>query len=397
MNDAGSGFIRVGTLDELRARRRMVIGTPGGAVLVVADGDDVVALDNRCPHMGFPLHRGSIEDGILTCHWHHARFDVRSGSTFDLWADDVPLRDVRIIDGEVWVAAAPAMRDEAAHWRRRLHDGLAHNISLVIGKEVLGATAAGVPPTEIVRDALFYGATHRESWGAGLTTLMALADLLPVLDEDDRYLALFHGIAAVADDCEGQPPRIDTESLGGDIPFETLARWFRHWVRVRHRTGAERTLRTALALGATPQWLAAMTLTAVTDRYFADGGHALDFLQKAFEGMDLVGRQHADVIMPSIVPGPTGPNTAASDDRRERLVDFVSNRCRHFPHAGNTGGTRQLGTTGPHISALFRDIVLAPNTQQVIKDDRAESRCSDPAKSKAREFQTQISCARDQA
>ena len=47
MNDAGSGFIRVGTLDELRDRRRMVIGTPGGAVLVVADGDDVVALDNE--------------------------------------------------------------------------------------------------------------------------------------------------------------------------------------------------------------------------------------------------------------------------------------------------------------------------------------------------------------
>jgi len=79
MNDAGRGFIRAGTLADLRARRRAVVGTPTGAVLVVADGDDVVALDNRCPHMGFPLHRGSIEDGILTCHWHHARFDLRSG------------------------------------------------------------------------------------------------------------------------------------------------------------------------------------------------------------------------------------------------------------------------------------------------------------------------------
>jgi nitrite reductase/ring-hydroxylating ferredoxin subunit len=81
MNDAGGDFIRAGALDELRNRRRMVLGTPTGAVLVVADDDDVVALDNRCPHMGFPLHRGSIEDGILTCHWHHARFDLRSGST----------------------------------------------------------------------------------------------------------------------------------------------------------------------------------------------------------------------------------------------------------------------------------------------------------------------------
>jgi hypothetical protein len=35
------------------------------------------------------------------------------------------------------------------------------------------------------------------------------------------------------------------------------------------RTGAQRTLRTAIAAGITPQWLAATSLTAVTDRYFA--------------------------------------------------------------------------------------------------------------------------------
>ena len=101
MNESISGFIRAGTLKELRDRHRVVVSTPGGAVLVVAEGEDVVALDNRCPHMGFPLHRGSIEDGILTCHWHHARFDLGSGSTFDLWADDVPLREVRIVEGEI--------------------------------------------------------------------------------------------------------------------------------------------------------------------------------------------------------------------------------------------------------------------------------------------------------
>jgi len=131
MNDTGGGFIHVAALSELRDRGRMVIGTLGGPVLVVADGNDVVAFDNRCPHMGFPLHRGSIEDGILTCHWHHARFDLRSGSTFDLWADDVPIRAVHIVGGEVWVADTATPRDEAAHWRQRLHDGLAHNISLL--------------------------------------------------------------------------------------------------------------------------------------------------------------------------------------------------------------------------------------------------------------------------
>jgi nitrite reductase/ring-hydroxylating ferredoxin subunit len=50
-------------------------------------------LDNRFPHMGFPLERGGVEDGILTCHWHHARFELASGCTFDLWADDVPTEE----------------------------------------------------------------------------------------------------------------------------------------------------------------------------------------------------------------------------------------------------------------------------------------------------------------
>ena len=366
MNESISGFIRAGTLDELRDRHRVVVSTPSGAVLVVAEDDDVIALDNRCPHMGFPLHRGSIGDGILTCHWHHARFDLRSGSTFDLWADDVPLRGVKIVDGEIWVAATPGQRAEAAHWRQRLHDGLAHNINLVIAKALLGATAAGVPATELVCDALLYGAAHRDRWGVGLTTLMAAADVLPVLDEEDRFLALFHGIAAVADDCDGEPPRVDSEPLGGDVPLTTLARWLRHWVRVRHRSGAERTLRTAIASGATPQWLAAAMLTAVTDRYFADGGHALDFLDKAFAGVDLVGWKRADAILPSIVPVLTASVGSEERDSWRHPVDLVAlaeQTARDLPEALATGRARR-GNFREHV--VLGHAVLGEDPKAII-------------------------------
>jgi nitrite reductase/ring-hydroxylating ferredoxin subunit len=352
MDDAVAGFIRAGTLDELRERRRMVVGTPGGAVLIAIDSGDVVALDNRCPHMGFPLHRGSIEDGILTCHWHHARFDLRSGSTFDLWADDIPLRELRIVDGEIWVAAMPAVRGEAAHWRQRLQDGLAHNISLVIGKALLGAMAAGVPANELVRDGLLYGVAHRDRWGVGLTTLMTMADMLAVLDEEDRFLALFHGVVAVAEDCEGEPSRVDTEPLGGNVPLATLARWFRHWVRVRHSTGAERTLRTAIASGATPQWLAAATLTAVTDRYFADGGHALDFLEKAFAAVDLVGWERANAVLPSIVPVLTASLGREEMDSWRHPIDLITlaeGAVRQLPDALAGGRTRR-GRFRDHVA-----------------------------------------------
>jgi nitrite reductase/ring-hydroxylating ferredoxin subunit len=89
-------YVLAGSLDDLKAKGRLVVHGSHRPILVIYDRGRVFALDNRCPHMGFPLERGSIEDGILTCHWHHARFDLESGCTFDLWADDVPICQVEI-------------------------------------------------------------------------------------------------------------------------------------------------------------------------------------------------------------------------------------------------------------------------------------------------------------
>src|SRR5258705_1592583 len=140
-----SSFVRVGRLEELKARGRLVVRGPHRPILVVYDHGRIFALDNRCPHMGFPLERGSVEDGILTCHWHHARFDLASGCTFDLWADDVPSCPVEVRGSEIWVQPTFGHADPAAHWRRRLDDGLAHDLGLVIAKAVYGELAADVP------------------------------------------------------------------------------------------------------------------------------------------------------------------------------------------------------------------------------------------------------------
>ena len=192
------GLIHACSLEELEARGRIVVRGGRCPILVVLHKGKVHALDNRCPHLGFPLDRGSIEDGILTCHWHHARFDLSSGCTFDLWADDVPTTEAVVRDGQVWVGRDCGFRDPVRHWRRRLQDGMAHNIGLVIGKATLGSLASGRQPAELVRDAALFGARNRDGWGVGLTILTALGRLVPQLPEREAYLALYHGIRRVA-------------------------------------------------------------------------------------------------------------------------------------------------------------------------------------------------------
>jgi nitrite reductase/ring-hydroxylating ferredoxin subunit len=65
--DRDERFVRVASLDELQAKRMIVVKGERCPILVVCHDDRVYALDNRCPHLGFPLHRGSVADGILTC------------------------------------------------------------------------------------------------------------------------------------------------------------------------------------------------------------------------------------------------------------------------------------------------------------------------------------------
>ncbi len=114
---AGGRFVRAAGLDELKRAGRLVVHVEGQTIALFLVGDRVYAVDNRCPHMGFPLHRGTVREGILTCHWHHARFDLAGGGTFHPWADDLRTFPVEVQGGEVWVEVSvpPPRTPPAAH------------------------------------------------------------------------------------------------------------------------------------------------------------------------------------------------------------------------------------------------------------------------------------------
>jgi nitrite reductase/ring-hydroxylating ferredoxin subunit len=317
-------FALAGSLEELKAKGRLVLHGSHRPILVIYDRGHVFALDNRCPHMGFPLERGSVEDGILTCHWHHARFDLESGCTFDLWADDAPIFPVELRNGQVWVKTTFGRGDTAAHWRQRLADGLEHDLGLVIAKAVHGQLAADLPWTDIVRQVALFGAQNRDGWSVGLTILTALANVLPMLPEDDVYLALFHGARRVATDCDGEAPRRERAPLGSQPDPATLKRWLRRWTIVRHREAAERTLLTAISAGLPPEVLADALLAAETQRVFADSGHSLDFINKAFECLDLIGWEHAAALLPTVVGQMVAARGADESTAWRQPVDLVA-------------------------------------------------------------------------
>src|SRR5215210_2381889 len=188
--------VRVGSLEALQTEGRLLGKAAGHGVCVFWADGRAYALDDRCPHMGFPLHRGTVEAGLVTCHWHHARFDLASGGTLDPFADDARAFPVEVEGDDVYLVVNPP-DNRVDHLRRRLAEGLE----------------------------------------GGLTVLVAMANLLPWLDEDDHAVALVHGLAFVARDTANRPPRFPLAPLGdgsgAPVPVERLTDWYRRFVETR--------------------------------------------------------------------------------------------------------------------------------------------------------------------
>jgi hypothetical protein len=144
------------------------------------------------------------------------------------------------------------------------------------------------------------------------------------MQEEEAYLALFHGARRVAADCDGEAPRRERAPLGSRPDPATLKRWLRRWTNVRHREAAERILLTAIAAGASPAALADALLAAETERAFADTGHSLDFINKAFECLDLIGWEHAAALLPTVVGQMVAARGAEESTDWRQPVDLIA-------------------------------------------------------------------------
>jgi nitrite reductase/ring-hydroxylating ferredoxin subunit len=197
MSNHGYHFVHAADVKDIKAEGRCLsLSIKKHPIALFFYNSKVYALDNRCPHMGFPLSKGTLKDGILTCHWHHARFDLHNGGTFDQWAGDVKSYPVQIRNNsEIWIGV-PGTFESGSSTRTAaesntttnneimLDTGLKRNISLIIAKAIIGLS---LPSNQnfykssmedsgtdgllySFRKGLEFGTKYKQSgWGVGLT------------------------------------------------------------------------------------------------------------------------------------------------------------------------------------------------------------------------------------
>lgn len=100
----------------VRTGRTVTVGKaesvpPGrGATVKLKDGTELAlfnidgafhAVENACPHKGYPLADSDLYGSIVQCVWHGWRFDIRSGECFAEANCPIETYEVTIEDG--WI------------------------------------------------------------------------------------------------------------------------------------------------------------------------------------------------------------------------------------------------------------------------------------------------------
>ncbi len=272
------------------ARRLLVAATPAGWSVT----------DNACPHQGYGLVQGDLDDGTLTCAWHNWKYRVADGHCLR-GEEDLRLYPATVREGTVVavVADPPAEQTRArltASLRRGLDDGYVGQMA----RDIVRLLRADADPVQLVWEAVAWGAPRAEfGFGHALASLVDCMHTATEAEGDARALPLVTAFGRIADTERRRPLRSQPEPLG-DLPDRPGAA-FRAAIEAEDLVGAEGLLRGAIAADYDASTLRRW-LTGVVSDHHLSYGHAAIYVQKAFALLDRLGWERADTVLPHLVP-----------------------------------------------------------------------------------------------
>lgn len=85
--------------------KMIAVEAKGRNVLLTNIGGEIFAMDAICSHKGGPLCEGVLEEHTVTCPWHSAKFDVRTGKVSEQtpWAFDQQKYSVTVEGDDIYV------------------------------------------------------------------------------------------------------------------------------------------------------------------------------------------------------------------------------------------------------------------------------------------------------
>jgi 3-phenylpropionate/trans-cinnamate dioxygenase ferredoxin subunit len=111
MTEEQARWVEVLPLERLADQGIVSVRVEAVELLLVRDGERIIACERACPHEQADLSLGRIKDGRLFCPRHFASFDLDDGEVSAGWPSRRLRRyPVRAGNGRIWIDAAAVHR-----------------------------------------------------------------------------------------------------------------------------------------------------------------------------------------------------------------------------------------------------------------------------------------------
>jgi nitrite reductase/ring-hydroxylating ferredoxin subunit len=296
---AGRGEV-VAQLADLEVGAMTMVKADGRRVCLIRTASGVHAIDNACPHQGYGLAQGGLDGEMVTCQWHNWKFRVTDGTCLQ---GEEAVR-VHLVDiderGAVSVTInRPDPASQIPQLMASLQSGIERNYIGQVSRDVVRLLHAGASPAELVWVAIEHGAPRAEyGWGHAIASATDCLAMVELYDGDEQALPIVQAIAGVAEVERDRPAR---ELPAIAAAADSTAAAFRDAVEREQLKVAQGLVLGALARGADLREMQAWFAAVISDHHLSYG-HGAIYAQKAFELLEYVGWQRADVVLGHLVP-----------------------------------------------------------------------------------------------
>ncbi len=365
----------VAALDRLAVGTTLVIRDEARQIaLFRPSANALYAIDNRCPHEGYPLVAGTISGTTLTCCRHNFKFELKTGKC-SKGDEDVRTYDVRIVGNrvEVDVAEIPA-QVQAESVLKSLHKGLWEGKMGQVARDVVRLLQLGIPPIEVAVEAIFFDAKYSE---------YGTSHVLPVVVDTIAGLPKYPGLLAATPIMQGMemasyfhrrrekrvvPPRISFAGTSDAFCSE-----LRDAVEAEDSCAAESLLCAGIEMGVHKETLQRCFYSLCSD-HFLGFGHALIYTSKAFELLDAIGWQRAKEVLPALLFG------IINQTREEVLPEWkwFRDRCESLVLEDAVDSTRESkrgvsdivldGSREEAFDVVVRELRMGTEVESLIDD-----------------------------
>jgi nitrite reductase/ring-hydroxylating ferredoxin subunit len=92
--------IKIANLNDVPPGQASAFEVDGRSIALFNVDGTFYAIDDTCPHSGGPLSEGEVADGKVTCPWHSASFDLKTGEVLSPPADEAVKSYKVVVEGQ---------------------------------------------------------------------------------------------------------------------------------------------------------------------------------------------------------------------------------------------------------------------------------------------------------